>query len=473
MHTPRSLILCVLAVASLVLAPAQAAGAADGQVWSYAHVQIAPGTYFTWGTDTSGGHLRHVAILEIHPGTTATIDTAMPKSSMPGGAGISTMVPNEANSVAGVNGDFGSNRPLHAFMMDGEMWQSGLDPGPAFGVRRDETGAYVGRPHLNVSVKTATSTIGVDRVNSSAGLSAATAKTEVAMFSPRGGSADKPPVKVCAVRLKNPTALKWAARKKSVQRTYTVDAQKCAAKGASSTPLPVQANTLVLTSMMGAGTKQSQIKAFKSLVGQQVTVRWSMGGFPNVLDAIGGSPQLLVDGAINTADLSNAKCGGAGTGHGGTVGCNNPRTAIGVNHACVKGRGDCTIWIVVVDGRQSGWSGGMCLLDNVTNLAQCKNGTVGLAHFMKNLGAYDAINLDGGGSTGMWIKKSALTSGNVATTGGSSGKHPNVCQTVSGAQNGSIGCFVNRPTTDGTHIAERAAQNAVIVLNGPDTNEPL
>ena len=115
-------------------------------------------------------------------------------------------------------------------------------------------------------------------------------------------------MKVCAVRLKSPTPIAWAAQQKGVQRTYTVDAQKCAKKGATATPLGVQANTLVLTSMMGTGTKQSQIKAFKPLIGQQVTVKWSMGGFPDVLDAMGGDPQLLVNGAINTSVLDNAKC---------------------------------------------------------------------------------------------------------------------------------------------------------------------
>ena len=109
----------------------------------------------------------------------------MPKTSMPGSAGISTMVPAEANSIAGVNGDFGSNRPDHAFLMDGDLWQSGLESGTNFGVRRDETGAYIGKPHIAITREDAeldghASTA----INSSAGLPAAQAKTEIAMFSP-------------------------------------------------------------------------------------------------------------------------------------------------------------------------------------------------------------------------------------------------------------------------------------------------
>ena len=106
----------------------------------------------------------------------------------------------------------------------------------------------------------------------------------------------------------------------------------------------------------------------------------------------------------------------------------------------------------------------MCLLDNVTTLAQCKNGTVGLAHFMANLGAYDAINLDGGGSTGMWIKKAALAAGSIPTS---------VCQTVTGAKNPDDR-LLREPSDHRRNPHRRAsAQSAVMVLNGPDTNEPL
>jgi Phosphodiester glycosidase len=462
MRTPRRFAVpLVLVAATLLLSPAEGVGAATLTV---NHQLIAPGTYFSWGTDVSGGNPRQVAILEVHPGgTDATIDTAMPKASMPGSDFISRMVPKEANAIAGVNGDFGSVRPDHAFLMDGDLWQSGLESGVNFGVRRDETGASIGKPHVNVSVTTPTSTVSVDRVNSSEGVTAAQAKTEVAMFSPRGGTSEKPAVKVCSVRLKSPTPLAWTAHKKGVQRKYTVDKQKCAKKSATTTPLGVQANTLVLTSAKGPGTRQAQIKAFKSLIGHQVTVKWSMGGFSDVLDAIGGDPQLLVNGVINTSVLNKAKCK-----KGSTVGCNNPRTAIGINQACVDGSGDCTIWIVVVDGRQGTWSKGMCLTDNKTlpsgNTACI--GAVGLAHFMQNLGAVDAINLDGGGSTGMWIRTDLLSQAakNVVQP---------TCQSVQGAANPTKGCFVNRPTTDGTTIKERSAQSAVMVLNGPDTNEPL
>ena len=61
----------------------------------------------------------------------------------------------------------------------------------------------------------------------------------------------------------------------------------------------------------------------------------------------------------------------------------HPRTAAGVD---ATGR---WLWLVVVDGRQSGISEGMTTLE--------------LAELMKNLGCDDALNLDGGGSSIMVI----------------------------------------------------------------------
>lgn len=59
----------------------------------------------------------------------------------------------------------------------------------------------------------------------------------------------------------------------------------------------------------------------------------------------------------------------------------HPRTAVGVSSDGTK------VFLVTIDGRQSGYSVGATLRE--------------LADYMKSLGAYQAINLDGGGSTEM------------------------------------------------------------------------
>jgi hypothetical protein len=99
---------------------------------------------------------------------------------------------------------------------------------------------------------------------------------------------------------------------------------------------------------------------------------------PRVL--IGGWPRIL-RGGVNVA--SRAPWDEA------TVSSNaearHPRSAIGFN------RDSTTLYLVTVDGRQQA-SVGMTLVE--------------LAEFMKELGAWDALNFDGGGSTTLVVKGS-------------------------------------------------------------------
>jgi hypothetical protein len=73
-------------------------------------------------------------------------------------------------------------------------------------------------------------------------------------------------------------------------------------------------------------------------------------------------------------------------------GCRNPRTVAGISQGCSdKDPGtSCVGYLVTVDGRQDGWSEGIRFVQ--------------LANLMIELGAYHAINLDGGGSTEMWVR---------------------------------------------------------------------
>jgi exopolysaccharide biosynthesis protein len=66
----------------------------------------------------------------------------------------------------------------------------------------------------------------------------------------------------------------------------------------------------------------------------------------------------------------------------------HPRTAVGWNKKY--------IFFVVVDGRQKELSMGMTYVE--------------LAHFFKNLGCTEAINLDGGGSTTFWLDGKIMNS---------------------------------------------------------------
>ena len=93
-------------------------------------------------------------------------------------------------------------------------------------------------------------------------------------------------------------------------------------------------------------------------------------------EAIGGFPQLLASGR-RVGDLQV-------TERPDFARERHPRTAVGLDLEAQR------LWLVVVDGRQEGWSAGMSLPE--------------LADLMEALGARDALNLDGGGSSVMVIR---------------------------------------------------------------------
>jgi hypothetical protein len=97
------------------------------------------------------------------------------------------------------------------------------------------------------------------------------------------------------------------------------------------------------------------------------------------MEAVGGRPRLLSNGII-VMDVDTV--GGAAFAV-----MRHPRTAIGIAN---NGR---RLFIVVVDGRRPFYSNGMSLRE--------------LAELMRSLGAREALNLDGGGSTTMVVENVA------------------------------------------------------------------
>jgi hypothetical protein len=105
-------------------------------------------------------------------------------------------------------------------------------------------------------------------------------------------------------------------------------------------------------------------------VGDSVGVNVALRPF-HPLEAVGGRPLLVRDSAI-VADVDTEGGPGFATGR-------HPRTAVGI------GRNGRRLLLVAVDGRQQPYSDGMTLRE--------------LATLLRGLGARDALNLDGGGST--------------------------------------------------------------------------
>lgn len=134
-----------------------------------------------------------------------------------------------------------------------------------------------------------------------------------------------------------------------------------------STTIPADGAVLVLAA-----------SAIPPRTGSLMTVRYTLGGdLRPVRAAVGGWGRLLLDGRDVAAELDRVE----GTNPDFSA-ARHPRSAVG---SSADGR---TLLLVVVDGRRP-WSVGMSLVE--------------LARAMRELGAWNAINLDGGGSSTLWV----------------------------------------------------------------------
>ena len=390
MKTRRNATTKTAAVAALVLAafaanpvaPAHSTGTRASQT-------IAPGVVLKRVTEPGPNRVK---VLIIDPSQAASIDTTMARSTFGGWARTSDMA-TAHGALAAVNGDFGISpgRPGHLFAEDGDLKQTTVlgNDGKNFAVSADESNLYLDSPNVSVTVLQVASrkTWTVDRWNQG-GISGG----QVSGYSAVGGSVEPTPRSSCSARLNPVTGPAWGAGQIGVARDYTVDAVACGA-----TSMSLNGGVVLSSSQSGIGA--ALVKGLTR--GETVRMTWSLG-WAGVLDSIGGSPILLQNGKVVVTNCSSYLC---------EV---HPRTAVGTT-------ADGKVIIMVVDGRWPGYSVGM-------NLVQ-------LANEMKKFGAVNALNLDGGGSSTMWVRGMGV---------------------------------INKPS-DGT---ERSVSNALLVLPGADTGEP-
>jgi hypothetical protein len=337
------------------------------------------------------------------------------------------------NSVAGVNGDFGTapGAPMHPLMVDGELWTTGsLAPGAVLAVRGDGTQAWVGRPSISMQLLDVNGerAMWVSKWNAPRDTS-----SQVIGYTRRGGSLYTPDgerkatsndPQWCAARLIPTNGFGWSGSERTaVIRSYRVKAQPepCERKPLS---LGTDPGAVVLAAKAGTvgGTKILSLNP-----GNRVKMRWALQGWPGVTDMVGGTPQVVDDG-VNVGPPYDANDYLTDT---------HPRTGAGVSKGCSDTRLTtvCKIFFLTVDGRQAatGWSKGMRLPE------------LG-AEFLK-LKVWDAVNFDGGGSTTMWVRR----------------KRNAYCKSYPSAG----GCLVNHPPGP-----ERNVINGLAVLSGIDEATP-
>jgi uncharacterized protein YigE (DUF2233 family) len=329
-----------------------------------------------------------IRVLKVDPSTFVTLDVALSNNILPMRETTSSMVARH-HAIAGINASFGTSwgRPLGMFAEDGTLMASPIMPGGGLAFSKGEKTGNIGHKPLQVSVLNnnngATWRI-PDWNDSSPNLG------RVSAYTSAGGSVVDPPGDSCSMRIVPVGPRRWSGDLKKLRQRYRVRKQVC-----QDAPLGL-AEGLVLASRRG--TKGAQ-KIQRNNRGQYVRLSWSVG-YPKAMDAVGGSPVL-----INNGDMID-RC----TGY---VCERHPRTGVG---RLPNGK----VLLVTVDGRQSDSYG-------MTGLQ--------FARFFKHMGATDAINMDGGGSSTMVLR------GNI----------------------------VNDPSDAG---GERAVSSAIIVHAGPDSDEP-
>lgn len=269
-------------------------------------------------------------------------------------------------AVAAINGDYTilpssahAGRPINTFAEDGQLKTSPMIYGRNFSISRDEQTISFGHDRLDVWMTQldTNETWDIDEVNppqpDPGGFSAYT-RAGSRPFSPARSS--------CAVRLFEDGPPTWTPSADGMTQAFHVDEVVC-----RSEPLPRRGGVVITTPIGSANAP-----AVAALIeGEPVTYGWSLRR-RGVLDTVGGNPDLLEDGQQSVGECTSSYfCG------------RNPRTGIG---ATPEGK----LLLVTVDGRRPGRSVGMTPWE--------------FAGLFRYLGATDALNLDGGGSTTMVVR---------------------------------------------------------------------
>lgn len=326
--------------------------------------------------------LSHHIIKPIPTGDTFPLDENYGSGTRP------PQLAKQAGAVASVGGGFPltqwhkqgiTGQPSGLMQLDRELWTTGMGHGGHAYLQAKHT-AYVQPARTSVAVWGGGEVVHLNSVNRG--------HTGTVCFTYRGGTNEQPDPDRNLLVLRDPGA--WEDQDGRWIRHYTVG--KLTRLGMrldvvleSDLPLPFE-------------------------VGQ--TVRWVQDtGAPSTLHGISGMTELVRDGenAVPLLDLF----GDPSHGPDAWYARKNPRTALGVSD---DGR---TAYVVVVEGRVQG-SKGFRLKE--------------FAKVLIDLGVYNGVNLDGGGSSHMWIQGMGLVADSCYGSGTLDGVRPNIYATAVFAQ---------------------------------------
>jgi exopolysaccharide biosynthesis protein len=382
----RALVACLVALVSLA-AVQSTHGAGASSRYRTRTVRITRGLTLSRILDRRGPN--RIRVLKVDPSTRLTIDVALSNNELRGRERTSAMA-RRHGAIAATNGTYGLpwGRPIGLFSEDGKLQTSPLMGKRAFSITRDERTTNVGSPNMLTSA-TVLDTGSRWRIHS--WNEGRPGRREIAALTPAGTSYLKAPMWACSARLYPIGPRMWTKAGNGLMTDYVVDAARCGEQR-------MRPHGGTVLSALWRGVADHNIRA---LVRKQIIrLRWSLR-WTGVMDMIAGNPTLLEGGAITAINCPTSFCN------------RNPRTGVGVT------RGG-KLLLVTVDGRRRRRSVGMT--------------PVQFAKLFRHLGARWALNLDGGGSTTMFVK----------------------------------GRLVNRPSDPG---GERAVSSALLVLPGRDWRE--
>ncbi len=274
-------------------------------------------------------------------------------------------------ALAGINGGYFSTSqraiPTDTFILDGRIVSKGMRNPVAFGLmENNEAFIDVLAPVTVLTVAKNFTQYSIEAINHETGIG-------VIMYTPDYGT-------------------QTGTSKTSVEYTIKPENGKNIVQAVYHGNAPIPADGYVL-SFQGTTGNLADLA-----IGDVVSVEtYYPSGYENIKAMLGCGPHLIRDGQIQKADLTFLQP---------NLGQAQPRSAIGIT-------ADKHLLLVAVDGRKAGGSVGMKFDE--------------LAALLKELGAKDAMALDGGGSTTLYAGNQVVNS----PSGGSERKIANAILVIS------------------------------------------
>ncbi len=209
-------------------------------------------------------------------------------------------------------------------------------------------------------------------------------------------------------------------------RAVVVSKDSIHAAGHGNSPIPLTGGAV----LSGHGLARDFINE-SIFVGDTITIELNLApGSEPIKEMVGGTPRLIRNG-VRSVEYEEESVGYSFTHD------RHPRTAVGFTQDSSK------VFLMTVDGRQPGFSVGMSLFE--------------LADYMLDWGIYQAVNLDGGGSTTMVVR------GDIANSPSDAGGErsvANALMVISKAPVQSL-AFINLPWEETFTPVESSLQFAV------------